>query len=319
MPIFMEHCFQCKTTDPEELQENLLQIVGPFQARPASGSSFHVNVSVNSLNNIGLFTVKARSLNVRIEPPLSFFGINLPLGNPFSIIETNRRSDFHDDVHLVAPDRTMALEAASGCRVLAVSMDKEAIRNYASKLYLSDRPLESGMQTRLCMASPSGYRLVRSLAKLWSELKPDAHGQGSRLHSREIEDEVIANFVLAASPAGVDCDQNHTLPTPCRVALAEDYLCEHLRLPVSRANLAEVSSVSIRTLSRGFMQRHGMGPMQFLKARRLEAAYRDLLGSEPGATSVTEVASRYGFNHFGKFAIEYKRTFRESPSRTLHG
>ena len=57
--------------------------------------------------------------------------------------------------------------------------------------------------------------------------------------------------------------------------------------------------------------------MGFLKAQRLNAAYGKLLAAEPESTSVTDVALRYGFNHLGKFAIEYKRTFRESPSKTL--
>ena len=58
--------------------------------------------------------------------------------------------------------------------------------------------------------------------------------------------------------------------------------------------------------------------MRYLKARRLDATYRELLGAEADSTTVTEVALRYGFNHLGKFAIEYKQAFGESPSVTLN-
>jgi transcriptional regulator GlxA family with amidase domain len=57
--------------------------------------------------------------------------------------------------------------------------------------------------------------------------------------------------------------------------------------------------------------------MGFLKQRRLEAANRALLAAGPGETHVTDVALRYGFSQMGRFAVEYRRTFREPPSQTL--
>jgi AraC-like DNA-binding protein len=32
---------------------------------------------------------------------------------------------------------------------------------------------------------------------------------------------------------------------------------------------------------------------------------------------VSEIALRWGFGHFGRFAAEYRRRFGESPSQTL--
>jgi AraC-like DNA-binding protein len=57
--------------------------------------------------------------------------------------------------------------------------------------------------------------------------------------------------------------------------------------------------------------------MGFLRMQRMEAAYRALLGAEPGATTVTEIAYGFGFTHLGRFSGEYKRAFKESPSNTL--
>jgi AraC family ethanolamine operon transcriptional activator len=43
----------------------------------------------------------------------------------------------------------------------------------------------------------------------------------------------------------------------------------------------------------------------------------DLLVAEPGATRVKRVAAQWGFTEMGRFAVEYKRLFGESPSETL--
>jgi AraC-like DNA-binding protein len=60
-----------------------------------------------------------------------------------------------------------------------------------------------------------------------------------------------------------------------------------------------------------------MGPMQFVRARRLDAVNRLLLGLNPCAATVTEIALDYGFHHLSRFAADYQRTFGELPSETL--
>ena len=57
--------------------------------------------------------------------------------------------------------------------------------------------------------------------------------------------------------------------------------------------------------------------MAFIKQRRLDAAFLDLLSAKPDTTSVTQVAFSYGFSHVGKFAIEYRKAFGETPSTSL--
>ena len=58
-----------------------------------------------------------------------------------------------------------------------------------------------------------------------------------------------------------------------------------------------------------FLKRHGVGPMSFLRLRRLDAARTELLTAEPGSTSVSEIALRYGFYELSKFSAAYKDAF----------
>jgi len=62
----------------------------------------------------------------------------------------------------------------------------------------------------------------------------------------------------------------------------------------------------------------GVGPKRYLLLRRLHLARRALCEAAPDATTVTDIATRYGFWHFGRFAGEYRSLFGESPSITLH-
>ena len=60
-----------------------------------------------------------------------------------------------------------------------------------------------------------------------------------------------------------------------------------------------------------------VSPKHFLVMRRIHLARRDLTRADPRTTTVTEVATRYGFWQFGRFAGEYKSIFGELPSVTL--
>ena len=97
----------------------------------------------------------------------------------------------------------------------------------------------------------------------------------------------------------------------------EEWIAENLDEPISRAVLCEVGGLDVRALSRAFRRRHDVGPMQYVRARRLEAINQELVGKAPGEATVTDVAIAYGFHHLGRFAADYWRAFGELPSETL--
>ncbi len=97
----------------------------------------------------------------------------------------------------------------------------------------------------------------------------------------------------------------------------EEWIAENLDQRISRAVLCEVGGLDVRALSRAFRRRHDMGPMQYVRARRLEAVNRALVGAERGEITVTDLAMTYGFHHLSRFADDYRRAFGELPSDTL--
>ncbi len=101
-----------------------------------------------------------------------------------------------------------------------------------------------------------------------------------------------------------------------RLADLEQWIDAHLHKPITLGSLCKVAGVGGRSLQSTFFARRGMSPMRFVTERRLSAARREL--EDAGRrTSVSEVALGNGIAHLGRFAIEYRQVFGETPSQTL--
>jgi transcriptional regulator GlxA family with amidase domain len=48
-------------------------------------------------------------------------------------------------------------------------------------------------------------------------------------------------------------------------------------------------------------------------------AAREMLGRTKGERSIGEVALRCGFAHFGRFSVDYRCAFGETPTQTRDG
>jgi AraC-like DNA-binding protein/tetratricopeptide (TPR) repeat protein len=105
-------------------------------------------------------------------------------------------------------------------------------------------------------------------------------------------------------------------PVPRDVRSAVERMRRSVSDPISMRDLARHCGVAERTLNKHFRAFLGLSPMRYLQQLRLAAARETLLAGQVGL-SVTEVAKRYCFNHFGRFAAQYRRAFGEAPSVTL--
>jgi AraC-like DNA-binding protein len=95
------------------------------------------------------------------------------------------------------------------------------------------------------------------------------------------------------------------------------YVAERPDQPLYIPEVCKAIGVAERTLRVCCQEQLGTSPKHFLLRRRMQLARRDLSKADPRTTTVTEVATRYGFWQFGQFAGEYKSMFGELPSVTL--
>ena len=123
----------------------------------------------------------------------------------------------------------------------------------------------------------------------------------------------------AASKQPVDpqADRSHRDQRRQLVLRAVAVLQRHLGEPVTIAELSKVAGVSDRTLRAAFHDVIGVSPKQFEISQRLRSARTALLAADPKTTTVTDIATEYGFYELGQFAVRYRHAFGELPSRTL--
>jgi transcriptional regulator GlxA family with amidase domain len=107
---------------------------------------------------------------------------------------------------------------------------------------------------------------------------------------------------------------------PCRdlVEQAENLALADVDEPLHISAICCVLAVSERTLRKAFHKVRGLPPCRHLRMLRLSRARRALLSADYRRTTVTEIATCFGFVELGRFSVEYRKVFSESPSQTLH-
>jgi AraC-like DNA-binding protein len=101
------------------------------------------------------------------------------------------------------------------------------------------------------------------------------------------------------------------------MARFEELLAAHESIPVYIAEICGAIGVTERTFRTCCREQLGMGPIKYLWLRRMNLARRALLQAQPSTSTVTRIAADYGFWEFGRFSVEYRDRFGESPLATL--
>jgi transcriptional regulator GlxA family with amidase domain len=96
------------------------------------------------------------------------------------------------------------------------------------------------------------------------------------------------------------------------VQLAQANLDKPARIP----ELCLAVGVEPRQLRRACQAILGVTPVSYLHTLRLSEVRRTLATQDGAASTITEVASRFGFHELGRFAATYRAVFGEHPSET---
>lgn len=101
-----------------------------------------------------------------------------------------------------------------------------------------------------------------------------------------------------------------------RVGVVTAYIDANLENHLTVARLAHVAGCSVRALQATFAELCRISILGYVKQRRLAAARMRLESGSP-VDSISTIALACGYSQFGRFSIDYRKAFGESPSETL--
>ena len=95
------------------------------------------------------------------------------------------------------------------------------------------------------------------------------------------------------------------------------FLLNNLDEMMTIQSITEKFKISDKTLETSFKSLFGLTPKRFEHLLRLNRAHEDLQLADGQTTNVSDIATKWGFSHFGRFAKDYKALFGVLPSETL--
>jgi AraC-like DNA-binding protein len=255
------------------------------------------------------------SVAVRVFPSRSDHWIHFPINGRISIAAEYGDIEYDPSrAAVTSPFDLYTLKSGPETARLSVYLHGDALARHLAAL-LDDTP-NGPFRFEGAMALEEGFG--RRFARLLHAVARDLGSDGmlaNRLAIADFEQLVMTSLLLSQPHSHSEALRRRAVPIASRdVRRALEYMHEHAGEAVTLFDLVRVSGVAGRTLLKHFREHHGVSPMRYLRDLRMRRVREELLVR--GTGNVSEVAARWGFAHLGRFAVDYRRRFGESPSAT---
>jgi AraC-like DNA-binding protein len=218
-------------------------------------------------------------------------------------------SPTHTDFYLV--------RSSDCCRRLCLSFTKASLVRQLTDL-LGEPPREPlAFAPEMDVTRGYGLSLVRCVLMAIGDLE-ERDSMLSNPRSMGSFEQLIMTGLLMSQPHNYrEALRRLEKPVaPRDVRRAIDYIEAHLDTNLTISDIVRATGVAGRTLFKHFKDFKGVSPMGYARSARFRQVRQALLQADR-EQSVADIAARWGFAHMGRFAVEYRRRFGESPSRTL--
>ncbi|MDX1872492.1 helix-turn-helix transcriptional regulator [Mycolicibacterium sp. 120266] len=132
----------------------------------------------------------------------------------------------------------------------------------------------------------------------------------------------VAATVLSAFPSTALLDPtagDRRDGTPVLLRRAISFIEDNTQRDISLTDIAQAVYVTPRALQYMFRKHRDCTPTEYLRRVRLHHAHLDLIAGNRAATTVAQIARKWGFLHTSRFAVYYRQAYGQSPHVTLRG
>jgi len=300
-------------TSAEDCEETLRQSGAEQHTRQLGKGPFRASLAMRSTAQADLFADRYNTaLSICLEPPAGTISLLFPRSANGKFLSCGEEVG---NSSLIILDERSSLDivtsAFSGTEAIAIPearfIEMTETLFPTAGLISSERPaVIRGDTAQLCALRNS---LLELMAFPESQSSP------------EYLSNVIAATLTWLMESQSHCRHERIWPNRKRIhiaKLAQEFIEEHYSEAVTTESLCLVTGASARSLQRSFRGYFGLTITDYLKMVRLNAAHRDLVSTHSSESSVSEIAMRNGFTHFGRFSIEFRARFGESPGKTLN-
>jgi AraC-like DNA-binding protein len=295
------------TRDVEEARAVVARLAPGMVVHPL-GRDFEIGVEAVTLPRVVVFRMRARQTLLR-GVRRGFAGGTMLVQGSVQITDGQGEDWYGPEVAHFVPVSDEIFEVRSPEAVLGFGFAilPELMAATSERLGID----AAAGTRRIPLLSEPGSALRRGVQFIWRECGCSRHYDRSPAAAHTLEEFLAVSLLLAGQPEAAD-------GAPIGpVRRVERYLDENLEQRITVNDVVVACGIPRHSLFREFRRRHGMGPMGYLRQRRIEAAQGALIVGDSKSTSVTEVAGRFRFPHLGRFAAAYRREFGELPSETL--
>lgn len=219
------------------------------------------------------------------------------------------------DSLLTAPSRQSSLRTEDAC-VRVVLVDDTLLRRVVAEqlgpvtgpiAFEGQTPVSDVLAATWARTLNFSYDTVRSAQVAHTQLLGDACGS------------LLTAAVLSCFPNSAQRDpldeRDGSKPIQLRRAMSFINACPRDNIGVQE--IAESVHLSPRAIQYLFRRHLDTTPTEYLRRVRLRGAHQNLLTGNTSSTTVSEIASQWGFGHTGRFAVLYRQTYGLSPHVTL--
>lgn len=220
------------------------------------------------------------------------------------------------DMAVLAPGSHFTFASNAPAQWMAFSVANELAGDLLATLEV-EKPLL--LQNLVISLSPE---LAWGFAEMARKVVPPQLEHKARMDLRAPERKLLESLtaLLSDRKTAVSEPGRQVLIAEAKIAVALEFVRSRPTENIHVNDLTEVVGVNARSLYRYFQNYLKIAPKDYLRFRQLNLVRRSLRLDERGVSEknpVTIILSNHGVSEFGRFAIEYKRLFKETPSQTL--